>query len=77
MIYHKFVLFIEFKYILKTMQLKFTSKYTQRQNFTRSAIKILLFFVLITFIIFLLDKINFPSPEKNIKDNITNEVIKQ
>ena len=59
------------------MQLKFTSKYTQRQNFTRSAIKILLFFVLITFIIFLLDKINFPSPEKNIKDNITNEVIKQ
>ncbi len=59
------------------MQLKFTSKYTQRQNFTRSVIKILLLFVFITFIIFLLDKANFPSPEQEIKDNITNEVIKQ
>ena len=59
------------------MQLKFTSQYTKRQNLIRSIIKILLFFILITFVIFLLDKINFPAPEKDIKDNITNEVIKQ
>ena len=59
------------------MQLKFTSQYTKKQNLTRSIIKILLFIILITFAIFLLDKINFPTPEKNIKDNITNEVIKQ
>jgi hypothetical protein len=59
------------------MQLKFTSQYTKRQNLIRSIIKILLFFILITFAMFLLDKINFPAPEKNIKDNITNEVIKQ
>ncbi|MBA1339488.1 MAG: hypothetical protein FD544_000032 [Pelagibacterales bacterium] len=59
------------------MQLKFTSQYTKRQNLIRSIIKILLFFILITFAMFLLDKINFPAPETNIKDNITNEVIKQ
>ena len=36
-----------------------------------------LWLVGIGLIIFLLDKANFPSPEQEIKDNITNEVIKQ
>tara|TARA_B100001121_G_scaffold271854_1_gene258037 strand:+ start:298 stop:480 length:183 start_codon:yes stop_codon:yes gene_type:complete len=55
-------------------------KYNRQQSFGSSIIKFLikLIFVLIFLIIaiFLIEKINFPSPNKNFKIDITNEIKK-
>ena len=55
-------------------------KYNRERGFGGSIAKILikLVFVLVILIvaIFLIEKINFPSPEKNYKIDITNEIKK-
>ena len=55
-------------------------KYNRHQSIGSSLIKILikLILVLILFIaaIFLIEKINFPSPEQNFKIDITDEIKK-
>ena len=55
-------------------------KYNRQQSIGSSLIKILikLILVLILFIaaIFLIEKINFPSPEQNFKIDITDEIKK-
>ena len=55
-------------------------KYNRQSNLGSSLIRILvkLFLVIIIFIlaIFLIEKITFPSPEKNYKIDITNEIKK-
>ncbi len=55
-------------------------KYNRQQSIGSSIVRILIKLVLILFIIivgiFLVEKINFPSPEKNFKIDITDEIKK-
>tara|TARA_B100001996_G_scaffold371665_1_gene347231 strand:- start:4271 stop:4459 length:189 start_codon:yes stop_codon:yes gene_type:complete len=58
------------------MQYKFTSRQSFKQTLIRKLIKILLVLILFVVAIFLLDKFDFPSPEKKINKEITDEIIK-
>ena len=58
------------------MQYKFTSRQSFKQILIRKLIKILLVLILFVAAIFLLDKFDFPSPEKKINKEITDEIIK-
>jgi hypothetical protein len=57
------------------MQLKFNKQKTIGQTLISKLIKGFIICLILTFVIFLIDKFNFPSPEQNIKKNITNEII--
>ena len=58
------------------MQLKYNRQPSLGSSIIKTLIK--LFFVILVFIIsiFLIEKINFPSPNKNFKIDITNEIKK-
>ena len=58
------------------MQYKFTSRQSFKQSLMRTLIKILLVIILFVAAIFVLDKFDFPSPEKKINKEITDEIIK-
>tara|TARA_B110000881_G_scaffold217771_1_gene235891 strand:+ start:732 stop:914 length:183 start_codon:yes stop_codon:yes gene_type:complete len=58
------------------MQLKFTRQKKIGQSLIARLIKVLVLCLIFTFAIFLLDKLNFPSPKKSINKDITNEIIK-
>ncbi|MDC1096271.1 hypothetical protein OAS47_03030 [Pelagibacteraceae bacterium] len=57
-----------------TMQLKFNNQNTIQQSLIKRLIKILGVCLVFTILVFLLDKVNFPSPQKDIKEDITNEI---
>ena len=76
MIYHKFVLISEFKYILTTMQPRLNLRPKNNSTIIGTAIKIIGVIVLITLAFFTLDKIDFPSPKSETKDNVTNQIKK-
>ena len=76
LIYHKYVLFFEFKYIFLTMQLKYNRSESIGSSLARIAIKLILILIIGIVAIFLVEKINFPSPEKNYQIDITDEVQK-
>ena len=58
------------------MQYKFTSRQSFKQSLMRTLIKIILVIILFVAAIFVLDKFDFPSPEKKINKEITDEIIK-
>ncbi len=58
------------------MQLKYNRQPSLGSSILRILIKILLAIVFLIFTIFLVEKINFPSPEKKYKIDITNEIKK-
>ena len=58
------------------MQYKFTSRQSFKQSLIRTVIKIILVLILFVAAIFVLDKFDFPSPEKKINKEITDEIIK-
>jgi len=58
------------------MQLKLHKTKSITHSLGVTVIKILFILVVATLAVLLLEKINFPSPEKDIKKDITNEVIK-
>lgn len=58
------------------MQLKLQQKPNLGSSLVRMLIKSLLILVLLMVVFFLIEKINFPIPNQNIKIDITNEVIK-
>ena len=58
------------------MQLKFRKQEGIGQSVGKKLIKVLLIGLAFTFAVFLLNKINFPAPTKEIKKDITNEIIK-
>jgi len=58
------------------MQLKFNRQKSLGESLIHKMIKFILLAFIIILLIFLLDKFNFPSPQKNIKEDITNEIIK-
>tara|TARA_Y200000002_G_scaffold382999_1_gene402483 strand:+ start:1805 stop:1987 length:183 start_codon:yes stop_codon:yes gene_type:complete len=58
------------------MQLKYNRQQSIGSSIVRILIKLLLVFVLFIVAIFLIEKITFPSPEKNYKIDITDEIKK-
>ena len=59
-----------------TMQLKFHKHSSIKETLAKSIIKIVILCLILIGVIFLLDKVDFPSPENQIKKDITNEIIK-
>ena len=58
------------------MQFNYNTRLSSRTSFKRKVITFL-FYVLVCFLfLFLLSKISFPVPKKEIKINISNEIIK-
>ena len=58
------------------MQLKYNRQQSIGSTLVRLLIKIILILVVSIVVIFLIEKVNFPSPEQNYKIDITNEVEK-
>ena len=58
------------------MQLKYNRQRNIGISLGRILIKLVLFLIAIIVAIFLIEKINFPSPEQNYKIDITNEIKK-
>ena len=58
------------------MQLKYNRQQSIGSSVLRILVKLLLVFVIFIVAIFLIEKITFPSPEKNYKIDITNEIKK-
>ena len=76
MIYHKFVLILKFKYILFTMQPRLHPRSRSGTPLIRTVIKILLVIFLAVFGFYFVEKINFPSPQKEINEDVTNKINK-
>ena len=76
MIYHKFVLISEFKYILKTMQPRLNLRSKNNSSFLGTVIKGLIIIGFISLVFYLVDKIDFPSPQNETKEDVTNQIIK-
>ena len=58
------------------MQLKYNRQPSIGNSIGRILIKLILAIVFIIIVIFLIEKINFPSPEQNYKIDITDEINK-
>ena len=58
------------------MQLNLKRRSSLGQTISRKILKYLMVIVVIIIAIFLLEKINFPSPSKELKIDISNEIIK-
>ena len=58
------------------MQLKYNRSQSIGSSIFKILFKLVLFLVIIVVAIFLIEKINFPSPKQNYKIDITNEIKK-
>ena len=58
------------------MQLKYNRQRSLSSSLTRILIKLILLVIVVIIGIFLIEKINFPSPQNNYKIDITNEIKK-
>ena len=58
------------------MQLKYNRQPSLGSSILKTLIKLLMAFVIFIFAIFLIEKINFPSPKKNFDIDITDEIKK-
>ena len=58
------------------MQLKYNRQPKIGNTLFRILVKLILVIVVIVFAIFLIEKIKFPSPEKEFKIDVTNEIKK-
>ena len=58
------------------MQLKYNRQRSLGSSLTRILIKLILLVFVVIIAIFLIEKINFPSPQNNYKIDITNEIKK-
>jgi hypothetical protein len=58
------------------MQLKYNRQSSLGNSIIRTLINLFLIFIVIIFGIFLIEKINFPSPEKKYEIDITNDIKK-
>ena len=57
------------------MQLKYNRQSSLGSSIIKTLFKLLLVVVVLIFAIFLVEKISFPSPEKNYQIDVTNEII--
>ena len=76
MIFHKYVLFIEFKLILKVCNLNTIDNQDLGSSLIKILIKLLIVNSFFIIAIFLIEKINFPSPKKNYDIDVTNDIKK-
>jgi len=58
------------------MQLKYNRQQSLGSSIIKTLIKLVLVIIIFIFLIFLIEKINFPSPEKKYEIDITNEIKK-
>ena len=58
------------------MQLKYNRKPSLGSSIFKTLIKLIFAIVVLIFVIFLIEKISFPSPEKNYQIDVTNEIKK-
>ena len=58
------------------MQLKYNRQSSLGSSIIRNLIKLMLVIIVFIFAIFLIEKVNFPSPEKKYEIDITNEIKK-
>ena len=58
------------------MQLKYNRQPSLGSSIIKTLIKALLLIIVFIFLIFLIEKISFPSPEQKYKIDITNEIKK-
>ena len=58
------------------MQLNLKRRSSLGQTITKIAIKYLLIIITLILVIFLLEKVNFPSPNQEIKIDVSNEIIR-
>ena len=58
------------------MQLKYNRQSSLGSSIIKTLFKLLLVVIVLIFAIFLIEKISFPSPEKNYQIDITNEIKK-
>ena len=58
------------------MQLKYNRQPSLGSSIIKNLLKLLLAVVVLIFAIFLVEKISFPSPEKNYQIDVTNEIKK-
>ncbi len=73
LIFHNYVLIFECKYNLTIMQLRLNPRANKNLINRNLVIKIILIFLVFSLGIFLLDKIDFPTPKKLIKQEISND----
>ena len=73
LIFHNYVLIFECKYNLTIMQLRLKPRTNKNLINRNLVIKIILIFLVFSLGIFLLDKIDFPTPKKLIKQEISND----
>ena len=58
------------------MQLKYNRQSSLGSSIIKTLFKLLLVVVVLIFVIFLIEKISFPSPEKKYQIDVTNEIKK-
>tara|TARA_B110000285_G_C15138657_1_gene629104 strand:- start:5269 stop:5451 length:183 start_codon:yes stop_codon:yes gene_type:complete len=58
------------------MQFNYNNRFTAKTSIKKKLLNFFLLAIVFLFILFLLSKLNFPSPKQEIKKNITNEIIK-
>ena len=58
------------------MQLKYNRQPSIGSSIIKTLIKLLFLVIVFIFVIFLIEKVNFPSPEKDYNIDITNEIKK-
>tara|TARA_B100001093_G_scaffold350846_1_gene335346 strand:- start:322 stop:501 length:180 start_codon:yes stop_codon:yes gene_type:complete len=58
------------------MQLKYNRQPSLGSSLIKTLVKIFMIIIIFIFAIFLIEKINFPSPEKKYEIDITNEIKK-
>ena len=58
------------------MQLKYNRQPSLGSSIIKTLIKLLFLVIVFIFVIFLIEKVNFPSPEKEYNIDITNEIKK-
>ena len=56
------------------MQLKYNRQSSLGSSIIKTLIKLLFLVIVFIFVIFLIEKVNFPSPEKEYNIDITNEI---
>ncbi len=58
------------------MQLKYNRQPSLGSSIIKTLMKLLLLIIVFIFVIFLIEKISFPSPEKKYQIDVTNEIKK-
>ena len=58
------------------MQFNYNSRFSSKPSIKKKLINFFLIVAALLLVLFLLNKINFPTPTQEIKKNINNEIIK-